>query len=289
MPPRPGRWPAKHFPKALLGHVMETRLSGAANLAETVQVTSPWDVWWVCYRAAVPLDQIGVQISLPDQACRACARDALAMAAASPPTHPDLTGSSRRCGCLLEWAVRMRAPAAAVAWPPSSLTLAMLKPGAPSAAIRAHLEQTHQVLQAMCTTLGAADTRRLYPEAYGADYVAARDRYLTSAPVTTLILRARPAPPASQTAPHAQAEVEPQGAGRIKEEIRAALGGGVLRNHLHMPDNPGEALADIAHLAGPEVLADVYERYERDRAAHRLAFYRAALGISETGPDRHTA
>lgn len=279
--PQPGRWPAKYFPKTLLGHVMETLLSGSTR-TETVRVTSPWDAWWVCYRAAVPLDQLGIRISLPDQACPKCARDALAMASAGPPEHPDLADSGHPCGCLLEWAVRMRAPAAAVPWPPLSLTLAMLKPGAPGGAIRTHLEQTHHVLRAVWTTLHVADTRRLYPEAYGADYVAARDQYLTSAPVTALILRARPDQPAAETTSQAAA-------GRIKEEIRAALGGGVLRNHLHMPDNPGEALADIAHLAGDGVLAEIYGRYERDRAAHRLAFYRAALGISQTCPDRHTS
>ena len=55
----------------------------------------------------------------------------------------------------------------------------------------------------------------------------------------------------------------------------------MLRNHLHMPDNPGEALADIAHFAGPDVFAELYERHERDQRAGRLAAYRAALGIGK--------
>jgi hypothetical protein len=41
-----------------------------------------------------------------------------------------------------------------------------------------------------------------------------------------------------------------------------------------MPDNPGEALCDIGHLAGMEVLADVYGRFDGDGAADRLDVYR---------------
>jgi hypothetical protein len=53
-----------------------------------------------------------------------------------------------------------------------------------------------------------------------------------------------------------------------------------------MPDNPGEALADISHFAGTETLAELYERHERDRANIRLAFYWAALGIADPSAQR---
>ena len=112
--------------------------------------------------------------------------------------------------------------------------------------------------------LTTADTRRLYPEAYGAAYVAERDAYLTSGPAQVLILLAR----------HPAA-----GGWDVKARIRAQAGGDVLRNHLHMPDNPGEALADIAHFAGYGEVGRLYRRYERDRTSSRLAFYRTALGI----------
>ncbi|MBO2447113.1 hypothetical protein J4573_08440 [Actinomadura barringtoniae] len=111
------------------------------------------------------------------------------------------------------------------------------------------------------------DTRRLYPEAYGADYVAARDSYLTRAPVEVLLLLDQ------------RAHGDETAIADLKARIRRAIGADELHNHLHMPDNPGEALADIAHLAGNETLAELYERYERDHAAERLAFYRSALGV----------
>ncbi|MFG2006191.1 hypothetical protein ACGFNU_44285 [Spirillospora sp. NPDC048911] len=259
---------------------METLLS-ASSAAEEVLVASPWDVWWVCYRFGTPLDQLGIRIRLPEKACPTCATDAMTLASASPPGHPDLDGA-RLCGCLLEWAVRMRAPGQAVTWPSLSLTLALLKPGAPRNQIRAELERTHQVIRSIHTTLTIDDTRRLYPEAYGAEYVAARDAYLTKTSVVALVLLARHDLPS----PGSRADLS---TARIKERIRAELGGSLLRNHLHMPDNPGEALADIAHLAGDELLPELYERYECDRVPHRLAFYRTALGIGSPAADRHPA
>ncbi|MEV6868275.1 hypothetical protein AB0M44_45755 [Streptosporangium subroseum] len=262
-----GPWPVKDLPKTLLGYVMEAALIGMPE-GPRVRVSSPWDAWWASYRAARTLDG-QVQILMPVSSCRACAGDASRLAAARPPQHPDSAGP-RSCGCLLEWAMRMRAPAEPVVWPPMALTLALIKPDAPTGLIRERLEHTHDVLVHERRTLTAADTLRMYPEAYGADYVAAHARYMSSAPVDVLVLLA-----------HA-----PATAGQIKAEIRAELGGDQMRNHLHMPDNPGEALADIAHLAGPDILTGLYEGHERDRAARRLDFYRAALGIGETDPDR---
>src|SRR5216683_2159987 len=238
--PRASSWPARHLPQALLGYVLETRLAGLSAGAPVVTVTSPWDLWWVCFRTAIPAGQVGVTATAPAPSCAACADDARELAAADPPRHPGMT-PGRACGCLLEWAVRMRAPAAPVTWPPLSLTLALIKPGAPVQALRARLERTSDVLQAREQTLTTADVRRLYPEAFG----------------------------------------EP---GELKKRLRQEMGAtDVMRNHLHMADNPAEALADIRHLAGQDVLAGLYERHERDRAADRIAFYRAALGIRQPG------
>jgi hypothetical protein len=262
--------PARLLPKVLLGYIMECQLASQPPPAAGLRVSSPWDAWWACYRAALPLGRTGAQITLPRRACPACVHDATGLAAASPPGHPG-TSLPRPCGCVLKWAVRLRAPGTRIRWPPLSLTLALLKPGAPGARIGDLLAPAHDVLQRTTLMLTTEGTRRLYPEAYGASYVAARDAYLTSAPVTVLVLRARD-----------QAVT----AWRVKAQIRDRLGGDALRNHLHMPDNPGEALADIAQFAGQQALAELYERHERERAALRLAFYRAALGIGPPGADR---
>lgn len=263
-----GCWPGKYAAKALLGYVMDARLT-AAGPGLVVGMPGPWDVWWACYRAAIPLPALALSTEVRDRSCPACASRALQLAGARPPGHPG-TGV-QACGCLLRWARQMRAPGPRVAWPPTCLSLALIKPGAPAAIIKELLAAVFEILGSRQLTLTSADTRRLYPEAYGAAYVLDRDAYLTSGPACVLILAAR------------QAGTDP---GAVKMRIRERVGGDVLRNHLHMPDNPGEALADIAQFAGYTELAQLYRRYERDHTARRLAFYRAALGIGPAGADR---
>jgi hypothetical protein len=260
-------WPVKYAAKALLGYLMDIRL-GAAGPGPPVSVPTPWDTWWACYRATIPLPGLALSIVVRDRSCPSCTGRAFRLAAASPPGHPG-TGA-QACGCLLRWAGQMRAPGPRVAWPPVSLSLALVKPDAPTAAISDLLASVYDILGSRQLTLTTADTRRLYPEAYGADYVRDRDAYLTSGPAQVLILRAR------------RAGTDP---GAVKMRIRGQIGGDALRNHLHMPDNPGEALADIAQFAGYQELAQLYRRYERDHTVRRLAFYRAALGSGSAGAD----
>ena len=268
--PEAGAWTAKHTAKALLGYILDSLLCGAPpDRGEMAAVPSPWDAWWACYRAGLPAGATGIRVR-PGDSCADCGGLAAALAAASPPGHPGTAGPGS-CGCLLRWAAAMRVPGPPADWPPVVLSLALVKPGAPAGRVLGMLGSSHEVLTARELTLTTADTRRLYPEAYGAGYVAARDAYLTSGPVRVLVLRARhPAVSARD----------------VKAAIRAGAGGDALRNHLHMPDNPGEALADIAHFAGHAELASLHRRYERDHVSARLAFYRAALGISQPRADR---
>ena len=186
--PAPGHGPGKHTARALLGYVLDTQLSGAVPERE-VSVPSPWDAWWACYRAGLPLAGLAPGVRVRDHACPSCARRALRLAGASPPGHPG-TGP-QACGCLLKWAERMRGPGPRVTWPPVSLSLALIKPGAPEAPILGLLAQAFEVLASRQLTLATADTRRMYPEAYGASYVRDRDAYLTSGPVRVLILHSR--------------------------------------------------------------------------------------------------
>jgi hypothetical protein len=162
----------------------------------------------------------------------------------------------------------MRSPGPDAGWPPSALSLAIVKPGADAGRIQGMLGAWFEVLKADEFALATTDTRRLYPEAYGAGYVAERDAYLTSGLVRVLILLAR------------DPSVNPK---EVKASIRKQLpGGDTLRNHLHMPDNPGEAFADIALFAGPGELADLHRRHERDHAPARLAFLPDCTGSHRT-------
>lgn len=268
----PDAWSVKHAAKALLGYILDARLSGrvpAARETETAVMPTVWDAWWACFRAGMPLGKAGVRVQ-PDGNCPECAGPAALLAVADPPEHPG-TGPGP-CGCLLRWAEAVRSPGPEAGWPPAVLSLALIKPGAPAGRIQGMLGAWYEVLAAEEFALTTADTRRLYPEAYGAEYVADRDAYLTSAPVRVLTLLARNPATNSKDA---------------KASIRCQLAGGdALRNHLHMPDNPGEAFADIAQFAGYDQLTELHRRYERDHTADRMAFYRAALGISGGSADR---
>lgn len=267
----PDAWAAKHAAKALLGYILDTWLTRHQPAHRvTALVPAPWDAWWACFRAGLPLGRAGTLVRAQNGTCPECARRAGALAASDPPGHPGTEPD--RCGCLLRWAAALRSPGPAPGWPPAVLSLAVIKPGAPADRVQDVLGTWFEVLSAREQVLTTDDTRRLYPEAYGADYVAERDAYMTSGPVRVLTLRARHPAVSSKD---------------VKAGIRGELAGGdPLRNHLHMPDNPGEALADIAQFAGYGELAGLHRRYERDHAAGRLAFYRAALGISEPGAHR---
>jgi hypothetical protein len=264
--------PARHAAKALLGYALDTLLSGTPAGDIGTCVPNPWDAWWASYRTGRPLAATGTRAVAGVGACAECASRALALAAASPPGHPGTEPGP--CGCLLRWAAAMRSPGRPADWATAALSLALIKPGAPAGLIRTLLAEDFDVLTDRELVLTTADTRRLYPEAYGAAYVAERDAYLTSGPARVLTLIAR----------HPAA-----GGWDVKVRIRAQAGGDVLRNHLHMPDNPGEALADIACFAGYGELARLYRRYERDRTSIRLAFYRTALGSGAPCADRLAA
>jgi hypothetical protein len=266
----PDAWAAKYAAKALLGYALDSLLADRARPnRETLTVPSPWDAWWACYRTGLSTGTTGIPVRTVRSACPTCVARAAELAAADPPGHPGTEPG--RCCCLLRWAAVLRSAGPVAAWPPVTLSLALIKPGAPADHIQDLLARSFEVLSQRTLTLTKTDTRRLYPEAYGVSYVAERDAYLTSGPVHVLTLRALHPAVSSKD---------------VKSAVRNQTGGDALRNHLHMPDNPGEALADIAQFAGYGELARLHRRYERDHAATRLAFYRTALGIHAPSPNR---
>ncbi|MGH3568324.1 MAG: hypothetical protein ACRDRH_20305 [Pseudonocardia sp.] len=257
--------------KALLAYAAEQHVSGH-GLPRERSGDGPWDVWWVCYRTQRAAAEFGLDPGRTTGHCEVCAVDAGRLVFHAPPKHPDET-LRPDCSCFLDWAQSMRQPLPDIIWPGWQLTVSMVKPGSNPIPVRGLLAENHTVVGEVQRHLTPADVHRLYPDAYGADYVAHRDDYLTSAPVVVFVLLASPAAIGK--------------AKDIKSDIRRSLGDGdALRNHLHMPDSPGDAFADLDHLAGTETFRRLYERYERDRAAQRLARYRALL--EQPGPRNRT-
>ncbi|MBV9012604.1 MAG: hypothetical protein JO272_11235 [Pseudonocardiales bacterium] len=253
--------------KALLAYVIERQVTGHGQPLDRAG-DGPWDVWWVCYRTQRTAAEFGLDPRRASGRCVVCALDASMLAFHTPPQYPN--GTPRRgCPCLLDWARSMRRPTPDIAWPGWRLTVSMVKPGSDPVPVRELLAESHTVIGEIQRHLIPADVGRLYPDAYGREYVARRDGYLTSAPVTVFVLLASPSAIGKAKA--------------IKSDIRRRLGeGDALRNHLHMPDSPGDAFADLDHLAGTETFSRLYERYERDRAVQRLACYWTLLEQSDS-------
>jgi hypothetical protein len=257
--------------KTLVAYAIEQHATAQGQPLEQAG-DGPWDVWWICYRAQRTAAKFGLDPGRATSHCEVCAIDASSLAFRAPPEHPDGT-PRRECSCLLDWARSMRQPTPDIIWPEWRLTVSMVKPGSNPGPVGRLLAQNYTVVDEVQRHLTPANVRRLYPDAYGQDYVARRDDYLTSDPVTVFILLASPSAIGK--------------AKDIKLDIRRLLGDGdTLRNHLHMPDSPGDAFADLDHLAGTEMFNQLYERYERDRAAQRLARYWALL--EQPGPQHRT-
>jgi hypothetical protein len=251
----------RHRVSALLSYVIESRALGTMDLPR-VEAVSPWDTWWMCCRAAASEQDLRLADVRASTGCRRCIRDVQNLVAVSPPRFP--LGST--CDCLRRWAVSMRRPAPDVDWPLLRTQLAMVKPGANTTAITDALTDSYTLVHHTERHLGIADVRRLYPDAYGADFVARQDAYLTSGPIQVLVLVALP-----------WTTAQPR---EIKARIRRLLGRpDPLRNHVHMPDNPGDALCDLHHLTGAHILRDLYDRHDRDTAPFRLARYRDLLAL----------
>lgn len=243
----------------VLSYLVDQAVAGQPPGLTGWRPRSPWDIWWICYRSGSPAEALGLQTMASGECSPCTAR--VADLTRGIPLHP---GASPDCirECFTTWASSMRSPEPEMRWPRISSGLAMVKPDGDTAAVVDLLADKFVIEQQIVRTLNPHDVRRLYPDTYGADFIAARDRYLTASPSTVLTLRAKTPGPAGR---------------QYKHEIRTILGDSdPLRNHLHMPDNPGETWCDLRLLADNH---DLYRRYDSADATQRLDYYRRLLGV----------
>lgn len=249
--------------KTVVSYLYEARLSGQAAVAP--QLPDVWDRWYVCFRLWRSAGALGIADGQARTGCSVCRDQVTHLTAGSPPAYP--APPPGKCGCFLRWAVRMRSREPAAPEVDSrgmGLSFALLKPGAPAAAIRSMLGVRYRIADHREVRLGPVDMTRLYPDAYGEQFLAWQSRYLGGGPVEALLLTAR--------------SEEPMRAAAVRAEVRVSLGvTSAFENHLHMPDSPGEAMANIEHFFGAEALRDHYRRIELSHGRHRLALYRALL------------
>lgn len=254
----------RDFVKIMVSYVYEARLAGQEAIVS--DLPDVWDLWYVCYRLWRPAGILRITDVAAGSGCAACRKLVERLISTAPPGYPD--GAPGVCGCWLRWAVRMRSReprSPQVDCLAMALSFALLKPGAPARAIRTMLATRYRIAGRRELRLTPVDVTRLYPDAYGEEFLAWQAGYLGSGPVEALMLTAPPD--------------EPVCAGAVRSEIRTSLG--VMaepENHIHMPDSPGEALANIEEFFGSDTLREQYGRIELTHGQRRLALHRALLG-----------
>lgn len=250
--------------KTVVSFIYEARLLG--QRAAVPELPDVWDAWYVCYRLWRPASVLGVAPLRPRSGCSECRELVTRLTCSSPPAYP--ASAPAGCGCFLRWAVRMRGrePASPqVDCLAMAVSFALIKPGAPVDAIRAMLAARYRIVDRRVLQLTPLKVTRLYPDAYGEEFLAWQATYFGGGPVEVLTLTASPDEPVCAMA--------------VRSEIRGAFGVTTEpENHLHMPDSPGEALANIEQFFGSDVLRKWYRRVELTNGQRRLALHRALLG-----------
>jgi hypothetical protein len=254
----------RDFVKTVVSYLYEARLAGQE--AVVPDLPDVWDLWYICYRLWRPADALGIAGGMGRSGCFACRELVARLSATAPPGYP--AGAAAEYGCFLRWAIRMRNRDAAspqVDSLPMALSFALVKPGAPAGAIRTMLAARYRIACRRELRLNPVDVTRLYPDAYGAEFLAWQAGYLGRGPVEALMLTAPPN--------------EPVCAKAVRSQVRASLGVATeFENHVHMADSPGEALANIEQFFGSATLQEQYRRIELTNGQRRLALYRALLG-----------
>jgi len=173
--------------KTVVSHLYEAGI--AARGATARDLPDVWDLWYVCYRLWRPAAALGLAGVRTRSGCTACRERVAHLISTSPPGYP--AGAAASCGCFLRWAMRMRSrePASPqVDCLPMALSSALLKPGAPAGAIRDMLAVHYRIAERRTLWLTPPDITRLYPDAYGEEFLAWQAGYLGGGPVEALML-----------------------------------------------------------------------------------------------------
>lgn len=250
--------------KMVVSYVYEAGLLGERAVVR--DLPDVWDVWYVCYRLWRSAGVLGLTDVRAEGGCCGCREIVALLTSSSPPAYPH--DEPAACGCWLRWAVRMRSREVAAGDVDSlamALSFALVKPGAPARAIQGMLAARYEIAGLRTVRLTPVEVRRLYPDAYGEEFLEWQAGYLGGGPVEVLMLEAPPDGPLCSRAERA--------------EVRARLGvTSEPENHLHMPDSPGEAFSNIEQFFGRATLEERYRRIEKRHGRRRLALYRAVLG-----------
>ncbi|MGH8901734.1 MAG: hypothetical protein ACRDYA_08620 [Egibacteraceae bacterium] len=260
----------------LLRVAWDNYLSGYQTLlpAQLRKECSCWDIWYVCLCIDTAPERIFTerwstllhQLRDGEEAANIVAA-ALHHTPVGFPEPEAAFGSS-----LTRWRTERSTADEGFGLEPGNCCPALIKPHVAAQPLIARLADTFHVEQQHSRLLDRRNVQRLYPAAYGTGFVAQLERYLTSAPCTLLLLRAKQAIPNLE---------------RYKTDIRKGITSGeLMKNLIHMPTSLAELYTDLAHFFGEKSARRAYDDHHVGRHARRRALHRAALETRQRVRDR---
>lgn len=173
---------------------------------------------------------------------------------------------------LLTWRQAQRQEAeSGLALPAGAHCPVLVKPRVAVESVLAALEPVFQIEGCEARELGPKDVRRLYPTAYGAEFVGRVVDYLTSGPCTLLLVSAWQPIPSLDV---------------CKALVRGQLGVmGNLENAIHLPASLGELYSNLTQFLGHAATREAYNEHNGTKHERRVALYRTLLGAGSSSRD----
>lgn len=240
---------------------------------ERTRRLSCWDFWYVSYCVRRPPADL-FAASFPDRLRELrdgaeSADDVWQLVEAAPVGWPE---HGAAYAGLQTWRQAQRLQKGrGLTLPVGAHCLVLVKPDVMVEPVLAALEPTLQVERRQTRLLRPEDVRRLYPTAYGSEFVGRVVNYLTSGPCTLLLAAARQ--PISNL-------------DEYKARLRRRLGViDDLRNAVHVPASLGELYSNLAQLLGQAAVWEAYDEHSGTKHERRAAFYRVVLGAGPGARD----
>lgn len=261
----------------LLAVAWESHLGGERLMvpAEQAASFSCWDYWYVCYglrHSPSRLFTADFPARLRELRDGEESADAVWRLIAEVPVRwPEPEAA---CPGLLTWRQGQRLHAGAGLSLPAGVHCPVLvKPGVDVGPVVSALAPGWRIEQREDWLLSPKDVRRLYPTAYGHEFIGRVADYMTSGPCTLLLASSRrPVPNLDEYKAH------------LRKQLRTT---GNLKNAIHLPASLGELYTNLRQFFGQAAVQEAYNEHYGTRYERRAALYRTVLGAGPGALDAH--